>query len=109
MIELGYNFDKKSLDKIKKFKNPILDIQKNKIKKNSNYKIFLNITQFNNLLENGMIKYKLSDSKKKQNLMIGDGLTNIFKMMLPYAKNILPKLSYNNRIIINWCFNIKCY
>ena len=33
MIELGYNFDKKSLDKIKKFKNPVLNIQKNKIKK----------------------------------------------------------------------------
>ena len=33
MIELGYNFDKKSLDKIKKFKNPVIDISKNKIKK----------------------------------------------------------------------------
>ena len=33
MIELGYNFDKKSLDKIKRFKNPTLDISKNKIKK----------------------------------------------------------------------------
>ena len=25
--------------------------------------------------------------------MIGDGLSDIFKMMLPYAKNILPKLA----------------
>ena len=25
--------------------------------------------------------------------MIGDGLADIFKMMLPYAKNILPKLA----------------
>ena len=33
MIELGYDFDKKSLDKIKKFKNPVLDIQKIKFKK----------------------------------------------------------------------------
>ena len=24
MIELGYNFDKKSLDKIKRFKNPVI-------------------------------------------------------------------------------------
>ena len=40
MIELGYNFDKKSLDKIQKFKNPVLDITKDKIKKNSNYKYF---------------------------------------------------------------------
>ena len=40
MIEIGYNFDKKSLDKIKKFKNPVLDIHKNKIKKIVNIKYF---------------------------------------------------------------------
>ena len=93
MIELGYNFDKKSLDKIKRFKNPVLDIHKNKISKNSKYKIFLNKSQFNNLLENHMIKYKLTDAKKNKNIMIGDGLAEIFKMVLPYAKNILPKLA----------------
>ena len=42
MIEIGYNFDKKSFDKIKRFKNLVLDIHKNKLNKNSNYKIFLN-------------------------------------------------------------------
>ena len=93
MIELGYNFDKKSLDKIKRFKNPVLDINKNKINKNSKYKIFLNKSQFNNLLENHMIKYKLTDAKKNKNLQVGDGLAEIFKMVLPYAKNILPKLA----------------
>ena len=64
MIEVGYNFDRKSLHKIKKFKNPVLDIHKNKINENSKYKIFLNKSQFNNLLEKGMIKYRLTDSKK---------------------------------------------
>ena len=93
MIELGYNFNKKSLDKIKRFKNPVLKIYKNKINKNSKYKIFLNKSQFNNLLENHMIKYKLTDAKKNKNIMIGDGLADIFKMVLPYAKNILPKLA----------------
>ena len=93
MIEIGYNFDKKSLAKIKKFKNPVLDIHKNKIDKNSIYKIFLNKSQFNNLLEKGMIKYRLTDSKKNKNIMIGDGLSDIFRMVLPYAKNILPKLA----------------
>ena len=33
MIEIGYNFLKKDLNKIKKFKNPTLDIDKNGIKK----------------------------------------------------------------------------
>ena len=92
MIELGYNFDKKSLDRIKRFKNPVLNIHKNKISKNSKYKIFLNKSQFNNLLENNMIKYKLTDAKKNKNIMIGDGLADIFKMILPYAKNIAPKI-----------------
>ena len=53
MIELGYNFLKKDLDKIQKFKNPTLTINKNKLNKNSKYKIFLNKTQFNNLLDQG--------------------------------------------------------
>ena len=64
MIEIGYDFDKISLDKIKRFKNPVLDMYKTKINKNSIYKIFLNKYQFNNLLENGMIKYRLTDAKK---------------------------------------------
>ena len=64
MIELGYNFLKKDLDKIQKLKNSVLDINKNKLKKNSKYKIFLNKTQFNNLFDQGFIKYKLTDSKK---------------------------------------------
>ena len=33
MIELGYNFDKKSLDKIKRFKNLAIDISKNILRK----------------------------------------------------------------------------
>ena len=68
MIEIGYNFLKKDLDKIKGFKNPTLDINKNRLNNNSKYRIFLNKTQFNNLLEKGFIKYKLTDSKKKQNI-----------------------------------------
>ena len=31
--------------------------------------------------------------KRNKNLMVGDGLADIFKMILPYAKNILPKLA----------------
>ena len=39
MIELGYNFLKKDLDKIQKFKDPTLNIVKSKINKISKYKI----------------------------------------------------------------------
>ena len=40
MIEIGYNFLKKDLNKIKKFKNLTLDIDKNRIKKVQNIKYF---------------------------------------------------------------------
>ena len=40
MIEIGYDFFKKDLDKIQKLKNPTLDINKNKLNKNSKCKIF---------------------------------------------------------------------
>ena len=68
MIEIGYDFLKKDLNKIQRFKNPTLDVDKSRIKKNSTYKIFLNKNQYNNLIENGNIKYKLTDSKKGMNL-----------------------------------------
>ena len=64
MIEIGYDFDNKNLNKIKKYKNPTLDIYKNKLNDNSKYKIFLNKNKFNNLLKNNSIKYKLTDPKK---------------------------------------------
>ena len=41
MIEIGYDFLKKDLNKIQRFKNPTLDIDKNRIKKIQNIKCFL--------------------------------------------------------------------
>ena len=41
MIEIGYNFLKKDLNRVKKYKNPTLDIDKNRIKKIQNMKYFL--------------------------------------------------------------------
>ena len=93
MIEIGYNFLKKDLDKIQKFKNPTLDINKNKLNKNSKYKIFLNKTQFNNLLEKRFIKYKLTDSKKKQNILVGDGIGSLLSMAFNMIKPALPKIA----------------
>ena len=93
MIEIGYSFLKKDLNKIQKFKNPTLDINKNRIKKNSNYKIFLNKNQYNNLIENGNIKYRLSDSKKRMNLQRGDGIASLIQMALPFVKSVAPKIA----------------
>ena len=41
MIEIGYNFLKKDLNKIQRFKNSTLDIDKNRIKKIQIIKYFL--------------------------------------------------------------------
>ena len=93
MIEIGYNFLKKDLDKIQKFKNLTLDIVKSKINKNSKYKIFLNKTQFNNLLDQGFIKYKLTDSKKRKHVQNGDGIGNLLSMAFNMIKPALPKVA----------------
>ena len=92
MIELGYNFLKKDLDKIQKFKNPSLNIDKNKLNKNSKFKILLNKTQFNNLLDQGFIKYKLTDSKKRMNYQKGDGIGSLLSMAFNMIKPALPKI-----------------
>ena len=41
MIEIGYNFLKKDVNKIQRFKNPTLDIDKNRIEKIQIIKYFL--------------------------------------------------------------------
>ena len=92
MIEIGYNFLKKDLNKIQRFKNPPLDIDKSRIIKNSNYKIFLNKNQYNNLIENGNIKYKLTDVKKQKHLIHGDGIASLIQMALPFVKSVAPKV-----------------
>ena len=90
MIELGYSFLKKDLNKIQRFKNPTLDIDKNRIKKNSNYKIFLNKNQYNNLIKNGDIKYRLTDGRKRMNIQRGDGIASLIQMALPFVKSVAP-------------------
>ena len=93
MIGIGYNFLKKDLDKIQKFKNPTLDIVKSKINKNSIHNIFLNKTQFNRLFEQGFIKYKLTDSKKQRHLQKGDGIGSLLSMAFNMIKPALPKIA----------------
>ena len=92
MIEIGYDFNMRDINEIKKYKNPTLDIFKNKLNDNSKYNILLNKTQFNNLLKNNNIKYKLTDSKKNKNIMIGDGIGSLLSMALPFIKSVAPKV-----------------
>ena len=70
-----------------------MDIFKIELNDKSNYKIFLNKTQFNNLLENNNIKYKLTDPKKNKNIMMGDGIGNLLGLALNMIKPVLPKIA----------------
>ena len=92
MIKIGYSFLKKDLNKIRIFKNLTLDIDKNRIKKNSNYKLFLNKNQYNNLIENGNIKYKLTDAKKRMSIRLEDGIASLIQMALLFVKSVAPKI-----------------
>ena len=60
--------------------------------KNSKYKIFLNKNKYNNLIENGYIKYKLTDAKKRMNIQLGDGIASLIQMALPFVKSVAPKV-----------------
>ena len=93
MIEIGYNFLKKDLNKIQRFKNPTLDIDKNRIKKSSNYKIFLIKNQYNNLIQNGNIRYKLIDARKRMNIQSGDGIGTLLTTAFNMIKPALPKIA----------------
>ena len=67
-------------------------IFQNKLNDNSKYKIFLNKTQFNNLLKNNSIKYKLTNARKNKNIMIGDGIGSLISMALSFIKSVAPKI-----------------
>ena len=93
MINIGYNFLKKDLNKIQRFKNPTSDIYKSRIKKIQNYKIFLNKNQYNNLIQNGNIKYRLTDAKKRMNIQLGDGIGALLTTAFNMIKPALPKIA----------------
>ena len=92
MIKLGYNFLKKDLNKIKNFKIQLKIYIKIELK-NSNYKIFLNKNQYNNLIENGNIKYKFTDAKKRMNIQSGDGIGALLTTAFNMIKPALPKIA----------------
>ena len=71
-------------------------LKKNNIFKNGKYKLHLTVGMFNKLLEKGELRYVFTDKRKNYYLQKGGSLANIFKAILPYAKdfakNIIPAL-----------------
>ena len=52
--------------------------------------MFLNKNQYNNMIQNGNIKYKLTDSKNRMNIQLGDGIASLIQMALPFVKSVAP-------------------
>ena len=53
----------------------------------------LNKPQFNNSLDKGFIKYKLTDSKKRMNIQKGDGIGSLLSMAFNMIKPAPPKIA----------------
>ena len=67
-------------------------LKKNNILKNGKYKLYLTINMFNKLLDKGELKYTFTDKRKNYYLQKGGSLSNIFKVILPYAKDFAKKI-----------------
>ena len=91
-MEIAYRFNNKEIGKLKKYKNPSILLKKNNILKNGKYKLHLTINMFNKLLDKGELKYTFTDKRKNYYLQKGGSLSNIFKAILPYAKDFAKKI-----------------
>ena len=90
-MEIAYRFNNKEIEKLKKYKNPSILLKKN-ILKNGKYKLYLTVGMFNKLLERGELRYVFSDKRKNYYLQQGGSLGDIFKVILPYAKDFAKKI-----------------
>ena len=91
-MDISYRLNNNQIEKLKKYKNPSILLKKNNILKNGKYKLHLTIGMFNKLLEKGELRYTFTDKRKNYYLQRGGSLSNIFKAILPYAKDFAKKI-----------------
>ena len=91
-MDISYRLNNNQIEKLKKYKNPIILLKKSNILKNGKYKLHLTIGMFNKLLEKGELRYVFTDKRKNYYLQQGGSLANIFKAILPYAKDFAKKI-----------------
>ena len=91
-MDISYRLNNNQIEKLKKYKNPSILLKKNNILKNGKYKLHLTIGMFNKLLKKGELPYVFTDKRKKYYIQNGGSLANIFKAILPYAKDFAKKI-----------------
>ena len=85
-------YQQASIEKLKKYKNPSINLKKENILKNGKYKLHLTVGMFNKLLEQGQLRYVFTDKRKQYYIQNGGSLANIFKAILPHAKDFAKKI-----------------
>ena len=91
-MDISYRLNNSEIEKLKKYKNPSILLKKGNILKNGKYKLHLTIGMFNKLLEKGELRHVFTDKRKNYYLQQGGSLANIFKAILPYAKDFAKKI-----------------
>ena len=91
-MDISYRLNNSEIEKLKKYKNPSILLKKSNILKNGKYKLHLTVDMFNKLLEKGELKYTFTNKRKEYYLLQGGSLANIFKAILPYAKDFAKKI-----------------
>ena len=86
-MDISYKLNNSEIEKLKKHKNPSIILKRGNILKNGKYKIHHTIGMFNKLLEKGELRYVFTDKRKNCYLQKGGSLGDIFKAILPYAKD----------------------
>ena len=91
-MDISYRLNNSKIEKLKKYKNPSIILKKENIFKNGKYKLNLTVGMFNKLLEKGQLEYVLTNKRKQYYIQNGSSLANIFKAILPYAKDFAKKI-----------------
>ena len=91
-MDISYRLNNNQIEKLKRYKNLSILLKKYNILKNGKYKLHLIIGMFNKLFEKGELRYVFTDKRKNYYLQQGGSLANIFKAILPYAKDFAKKI-----------------
>ena len=91
-MDISYRLNNSQVEKFKKYKNLSILLKKNNILKNGKYRLHLTVGMFNKLLEKGELRYVFTDKRKQYYIQNGGSLANIFKAILPYAKDFAKKI-----------------
>ena len=91
-MDISYRLNNNQIEKLIKYENPSIILEKKSILKNSKYKLHSKVGMFNKLIEQGKLKYVFTDKRKDYYLQQGGSLGDIFKAFVPYLKPIVKKI-----------------